>query len=180
MNHDPKLFFAYIRSRKSVKSNIGPLKHNGKVLTQPIDMAECLAQCFSSFYCHSDCENSAPHQSTDSIMSDVIITQELVSRALKKLKISGSMGPDGIHPYLLSQCSKELAYPIYKLFYQSYQDGELPTSWKVSSVVPIFKKGERSNPTNYRPISLTSSLAKSMEKIVSNQLNIYLESCHLL
>uniref|UniRef100_A0A914MW46 Reverse transcriptase domain-containing protein n=1 Tax=Meloidogyne incognita TaxID=6306 RepID=A0A914MW46_MELIC len=48
--------------------------------------------------------------------------------------------------------------------------GSLPKIWKHSIVVPIFKKGERNNPENYRPISLTCAICRVMEKIIANKI----------
>ena len=52
--------------------------------------------------------------------------------------------------------------------------------WKVASVVPVFKKPPKSNPSNYRPVSLLPILSKAMESVVNHQLVAYLERYHLL
>ena len=51
----------------------------------------------------------------------------------------------------------------------SWECGEVPTDWKLASVIPIYKKGVREDPGNYRPVSLTSVTSvpgKIMEKII--------------
>jgi hypothetical protein len=52
------------------------------------------------------------------------------------------------------------------LFEKSYRNGVVPEIWKKANVTPIFKKGKRTDPANYRPVSLTSVLCKLMEKLV--------------
>ena len=90
------------------------------------------------------------------------------------------MGPDEAHPLLLKSCSSELARPLSIIFNRSLQEGVVPATWKVSTVVPIFKKGTRYDPSNYRPVSLTSVLCKSLERIIARRLTEYLEGGLLL
>ena len=66
------------------------------------------------------------------------------------------------------------------IFRQSLDEGKLPVDWKSANVTPIYKKGKKSNPLNYRPISLTSVPCKVMEKIIRNKIVDHLESNHLL
>ncbi len=58
----------------------------------------------------------------------------------------------------------------------SISTGQFPTAWKHATVTPLFKSGEKDNPSNYRPISILPVLSKILEKIVSSQLTTYLES----
>src|SRR5579872_358828 len=66
------------------------------------------------------------------------------------------------------------------LFNISFNSGELPKDWKKSVVVPIFKKGNKSDKNNYRPISLTSIICKVMEGIIKDDLLAYLSSNELI
>jgi len=52
------------------------------------------------------------------------------------------------------------------LFETSYKLGQLPADWKIGNITAIFKKGNKSDPSNYRPISLTSTVCKVMESII--------------
>ena len=88
-----------------------------------------------------------------------------------------SSGPDGVHPKLL----KSLAYDekfveaVTKLFVKCSETGVLPDIWKTASVVALFKKGVKSDPLNYRPVSLTCILCKVYEKLVRAHLLTFLE-----
>ena len=55
-----------------------------------------------------------------------------------------------------------------------------PRDWKLAKVVPVFKKGDRGNPENYRPISLLPTISKLYENFLSYQLNNYLELNNVL
>ena len=89
------------------------------------------------------------------------------------------MGPDDIHPFFLKSCSSSLAYPLLLIFRTSYTSGSLPQIWKESLVVPIYKKGSRYDPLNYRLISLTSICVKSLERIITKFIYEYADSNHL-
>ena len=138
-------------------------------------MADLFVKAFASVYQSQHLSNPAEHQSCDSSISNIEFDQSTVKHYLKSLDIFSSMGPDDIHPHLLQSCADQLAYPLYVIFKSSLTSGHLPDLWKVSNVVPIFKKGSRTIPLNYRPISLTSVCVKTLERIVTHQLYQYLE-----
>ena len=95
---------------------------------------------------------------------------------LKSLDSNSAAGADGIHPCLLKSCASQLAYPLYRIFLLSLSEGALPVEWTHSCVVPIFKKGSRFCPLNYRPVSITSVPCKVLERHLVKQLTIFLES----
>ena len=66
------------------------------------------------------------------------------------------------------------------LFNQSYDSGELPEDWRNARVVPIFKKGAKHDPSNYRPVSLTTVLCKLMEHVVYKDIMNHLENYVIL
>ena len=67
-----------------------------------------------------------------------------------------------------------------KLFNQSLNEGVVPDSWKTANVVPVFKKGDRSIASNYRPISLTSLVGKLLETIIAKKIRHHLEKHNLI
>ena len=145
-----------------------------------LEMACEFAASFVSVYrCASLCSPSQ-HQLADNQMGDVTFEPRLVEEVLSSLDGSSSMGPDDLHPVFLKSCSSGLAAPLSRIFQTSFHEMALPKLWKESVVVPLFKKGVRSDALNYRPISLTSVCCKVMERIISKSLTDYLESNSLL
>ena len=62
--------------------------------------------------------------------------------------------------------SKVIARPLAIIFNASMEAGKVPELWKLGNIVALFKKGGKSDPRNYRPVSLTSVVCKLMEKLV--------------
>ena len=81
---------------------------------------------------------------------------------------------------VLQSCAHELAPVLNKLFQLSYYLGIFPSSWKRTHVFPFSKKGDKSDPSNYRPIAITSLISKTMEAIITKQLLVFLETNNLL
>ena len=94
---------------------------------------------------------------------------------LIKLKTGKAPGKDTITPELLSKCAPGIADSLAVLFNRSFTECAIPSEWREALVVPIFKSGSRSAPTNYRPIALLSVVSKVLEKIVHRRLNMFLQ-----
>ncbi|XP_059575866.1 small integral membrane protein 35 isoform X2 [Alligator mississippiensis] len=94
------------------------------------------------------------------------INADLVKEHLERLDTFKSAGPDGLHPRVLKELASIIAQPLAQILESSWRSGEVPEDWKTANVVPIFKKGRKVGPANYRPISLTSVLGKVLEKII--------------
>jgi len=79
-----------------------------------------------------------------------------------------SPGPDGIQPILLQRALNQLAVPIRKILISSLALGHIPTAWSLAKVVFIPKAGKKdiTDPKSFRPISLTSFLLRTLEKLV--------------
>ncbi|TRZ25692.1 hypothetical protein HGM15179_001411 [Zosterops borbonicus] len=99
-------------------------------------------------------------------MVPLIIQEEAVREQLRCLDIHKSVGPDGIHPRVMRELADELAKPLSIIYNQSWLTGEVLEDWKLASVTPIHKKGGKEDPSNYRPVSLTSVPGRIMEQFI--------------
>ena len=115
---------------------------------------------------------------TDSsgVMQDPITMTEL-EKAIKKLKKKKSPGPDGITNEMIMHLGDTALQKLLDIFNLSWKDGDVPQIWKDATMIPILKKGKnKSKALSYRPISLTSCVCKTMERIVNQRLQWHLES----
>ncbi|PKU43421.1 rna-directed dna polymerase from mobile element jockey-like [Limosa lapponica baueri] len=90
----------------------------------------------------------------------------MASDLLYHLHTHKSMGSDGIHPRVLRELTEVLTNPLSIIFQQSWLTKEVPVDWRLSNVTPIYKKGQKEDSGNYRPVSLTLVLGKVMEQII--------------
>ena len=89
-----------------------------------------------------------------------------ITKAIEMMNTNKSSGSDGIHPFVVHNCVNSFAQLLSNFFKASFSTGILPRQWKECNITPIFKKGDRIDPSNYRPISLTAIPCKIMERIV--------------
>ena len=98
------------------------------------------------------------------------IQDERVRDLLLQLDCHKSMGPDEIHPRVLRELAAVIAELLSIIYQCSLLTGEVPEDWRLANETPIYKKGCREDPGNYRPVSLTSVLGKIMEQIVLREI----------
>ena len=108
------------------------------------------------------------------------VSEEVVLRALKRLKPSRCPDVYGIPPFLLKKTSEVLVVPITWAVNTSIIEGRVPTAWKKGRVLPLHKKGSRSTKENYRPVCILPSVSKVLEEAVRSQLSYYFEEKGIL
>ena len=106
---------------------------------------------FSSVFTHEP-EGDIPRiaSRTDSSISGLYVTEEMVLNQLTNLNVNKSCGPDEVHPRILIEQADYIAGPIALLFNLTIKHGIIPKDWKWAYVSPIYKKVPRTNAENYR------------------------------
>lgn len=173
---NPKALFKYISSKTKPKEAIANLiKDDDSLTTNDLEKSHVLNKFFSSVFVEEG-DGPVPEFTTDftTILEDINVSDADMLKVLNSLKTSKSPGPDTIHPRILKELSSELAPPLRMLFTKTFNDGKLPDSWKEAEVKPIFKKGRKDSPGNYRPVSLTSVICKIYETFIRDALNNHL------
>ena len=113
-------------------------------------------------------------------MPDIQISTKGTESLLKKLNPHKGAGPDQIKPIVLQALHKGLA-PILQVFFQrSINQGKLPNIWKDANVSPVFKKGDKSESSYCRLISLTCVLCKVLEHIIAFSLSKHFTDLNIL
>ena len=164
--------YRYIRSYTK-QSILPPLMHLNHHKKESSDFGR--ATLFNQFF-HSVFSKSDTSVSDHSYLSDVChsildllqFNEDDVFNALCRLDVTKAMGIDGIPNYVLRNCSPSLSEPIYYLFNHSYQQAYIPLEWKTHKISPIFKSGDKTSVSNYRPIALLCCISKVFEQIIYN------------
>jgi hypothetical protein len=141
---------------------------DGFLTANPKEKALILQQAFTQNFTVDDGQlPSATNFGQSSCkLSRVLFTCSPIRRAIKKLKVKTSGGPDGIPPSLFTNFIDELCYPLSLLYMFSFENGILPAVWLISFITPVFKKG---NPASANNLS-TSVMCTLMEVIIKDQI----------
>ena len=178
------------RKRSSKNSVTTIVDKEGRQLTDPLHIANCLNEHFSSMgekmaEKFSMSENSKGPldyvKCPESIIAEFNpTTEDEVFELIQKLKNNKACGYDLISNKVLKFTCKTIAPFITCLFNSCIVNGVFPDCFKVAQVVPLFKGGDKESPTCYRPISLLPALGKLLEKIVSLRVLDHLNENNLL
>ena len=114
------------------------------------------------------------------IMQDITMTPPSIKKRLSKLDPSKASGPDEIKPRLLKELAYEISPILCLIFQKSLDTGEVPTYWRTAHVSPIYKKGSKYIPENYRPISLTCICCKILEHVVVSSIMTHADTYNIL
>ena len=174
---NPKAFYNYANSKLKTKAGIASLDTDNGAASSDAQKAEVLNEFFSSVFTREDKVDMPEFDRGEDIkipLENLNISEDMVKKKLDKINPSKSPGPDGLHPRVLKELSPEISKPLAFIMQKSLDEGILPQSWKDAHVTPIFKKGSRTNKSNYRPVSLTSVVCKQMESIIRDHVMQYI------
>lgn len=177
-----------LTSRKGNKNSIvKELKYNDKNITSPSEIAKTFNEYFTevgAVLADSIHPTSIGPESylepTDKRFSIKPPTTETVVKLLESLNERKAIGLDKIPSRLLKVAAVVIAPSLTTIFSRSIATSTFPEEWKLAKVTPIYKKGERKDPSNYRPISVIPVISKIFEKIVYDQLYDYLNKYDIL
>jgi hypothetical protein len=180
-SENTKPFWNYVKAIRKEVFGVSPLTSMGKIVSGSKEKAEALNQQFCSVFTREDL-SSLPdmgHSDTPS-MPDITVTTAGVEKLLTNLQAHKAAGPDNVPARVLKECAPSVAPILQKIYQKSILTGTLPGDWLSANVTPIFKKGDRSLPSNYRPVSLTSIASKQLEHILHSNIMGHLDSFSLL
>ena len=184
IKQNPHYFYSYAKRFSKQKSTIGPLlNHQNELENNPKKMADILQNQYSSVFSdpNSKCKAIPDlnlHLKTT--ISDINFSEKDIVKAINEIKMNSACGEDDIPAIILKNCINTLSYPILRLWQDSFTHGYIPSQYKSQFITPIHKKDSKAEPSNYRPISLTSHIIKIFERIIRNHLVTHLEDNNLI
>jgi len=163
-------FWGYLKSKRVVAGYPSQMKYNNNISHDAEVISNMFADFFQSVY-------RAHHVNTFNIESiplgninlcNIEMNSDVVFNKFVDLDTNKGPGPDGIPPLFVRNCSPTLAWPMSIIFSMSISCKTFPSNWKIGTVTPLLKSGDRSDVTNYRPITGLSCFAKVLESIVKD------------
>ena len=148
------------------KNSAIELSIDGTVISDPVNVANALNEHFTAAVINTDAAVHSPTNLPVLTKSKFVfskVTEDEVAKELNSLVADKAPGLDGIHPRLLREGAPFITPPLTHMFNVSLLTGRNPPDWKMSRVTPIFKSGDKTDPGNYRPISILSSIMKVFE-----------------
>jgi hypothetical protein len=179
---DPKSFWAYVNSKRRAGNKIGPVNRSDGTLTNTdVETAEEFSNFFASVFSSEAFVNfPVLTQRGEAVIGDVCFTEDLLRDEISKLSTRSSSGFDSIANSFLIRCVDAVARPLSLLFAKSFQTGCLAKDWKSATISPLHKSGHKHDASNFRPVSLTSTVCKLMEKILRGSIVAHLSDNRLL
>ena len=153
------------------------------MVTDDKEMAGILNAQYTSVFTSVDLNNMPEPEilfTGDAPLTEVRFEGKEVEKKLRNLKTSGAPGPDILWSKVLHDMADVLAGPLAIIFNRLMEEGGVPLIWRMANVCPIFKKGTKGDPANYRPVSLTCVVGKVMESLVRDKIVEHLERNSLI
>ena len=180
---DPKRFFSYLKRKTSNRVSVGPLVGEDGLVTGNKEMAGILNAQYTGVFTREDTTHLPEPEHLfrgEDPLTDVEFKREEVEKKLKNIKVAGAPGPDKVWSKVLHDMADQLAEPLTIIYSRLMQEGMVPGVWRLANVCPVFKKGTKGDPANYRPVSLTCVVGKVMESLIRDKMVEHLERHNLI
>ena len=183
--HNPKRWHSLCKSLyigAEIDESIPQLDYQDEKYASDAGKADLLNRVFTG---HGDPHGSVnypePVERNLPILDYVDASPSTVEKFMTAINASKSDGPDNMQNMFLKNCAQSLCVPFSIIFQLSLITGVIPSDWKHAIVTPIFKnKGSKSDPLQYRPISITSAVGKLLERIINAALRRHLLDNNLI
>ena len=192
IKQNPKYFYSYAKKFSKSKGEIAAFEKEDGVLTDdPAEQAEILrkqyesvaSKPFEDFKVNDDFfmqNEEVAETNAQTCKTDVTVAAPFVLDCIDMLSAGAAPGPDGIPAKMIKAAKHSFASMLSNILQNSLDSGDIPGILKLAFVKPIHKGDSRSDPANFRPVSLTSHLIKTLERVVRKELVSYLENNKLM
>ena len=190
IKRNPKFFFSYANKHSKTRNKVGPLLNKEEEsIKDPSMMAEILREQYESAfskvqdkdddeeeYAAEEEEEEEVNLQEDAEFSDIAIHYTDVAEAIDKLSMWSGPGPDGVSGILLKKAKLPIARMLSNILQSSLDTCTIPDVLKLAFICPTLKpSGSRERAASWRPISLTSHVVKTWERVIRKALVNFLE-----
>jgi len=164
-----RILSSYVRSLWVFQPSSGKI---ASVQTTCMSKAEALREQYENVFTREDLNKVPILPESHTRIFRVLYTFSTrgIQKLLESTRPDKASGPDQIPACVLNGSAFEFALILTSLFKQSFDKGALPSAWRDANITAIFKKRHSVDPKNYRPVSLTSLIAKTMEHLICKQI----------
>lgn len=177
-------FFHIIATSRQNRNSLDSIEVNGVSVVQPGEVKQAVVNHFKNLY--AECWKIRPKLggqfksintlSNESTMLESVFTKDEVWAAIKDYDGNKAPGPDGFNLFSLQKCWKVMKHDILKFISEFHENGILAGGLNCSFISLIPKKENPLSLSDFRPISLISSVYKILSKVLSRRLKLVLPS----
>ena len=182
LKDNPKYFFSYAKQFSKTRAKINLLiDKDGNMVQEDSKMADIFQNQYTSVFSDPNSTTTKePSFTVPTVMfpltdEDLHFTQADIVKAIKEIDESSACGPDDIPAIVLKRCCNTISEPILYIWEQSFETAIIPQLYKEQIITPVHKKGSRAKPEEYRPVSLTSHVIKTFERVMRDIIVDFLE-----
>ena len=178
-----KTFWSMVKRLRTDNVGISAIKNSdtGQLMTDAVGKANTLNKQFQSVFTNETPLTEAhehPQEFPD--IPYLKFNSSGVQKLLENLDPRKAYGPDLLPPRVLKELAPILAPALTKIYNKSYSTGVVPDDWRSANVTSAFKKGKKTLPVNYRPISLTCIACKLYEHCMTKHVMQHCEAHDIL
>ena len=188
-NHTKKLWQTINNLTKSTtpQSKLNTIIHDDKLISNPSE----ISNTFNNFFVNiaTKLDDKLPKPINDPMsylqghfresMATPVATLQDFFKVVKELE-NKKCGVNDLSPTIIKDNADTLASPLISLFNQSIQQAKFPNIMKTARIVPIYKKGKKTDMNNFRPISILNIFSKIFEKLMKQYLIEFIEANRIL
>ena len=169
---NPKRYWSFLKCLTK-KSSISPVLYDSErgLVADDTDRAQLLNVAFAAKFSNPHVHNfpDAPDYPIGTL-DKLHVSEAAVRAALAMVSPNKACGTDNISARVIIECADELVVPLTKICNMSVRSGVFPERWRQANIIPLFKKGDKKEPSNYRSISLLPLFGKILERVVFAEL----------
>ena len=172
---NPKCYWSILKTflNKKKVPCIPPLIHNNQFITDFKEKSELFNSFFAKQCSLIETQSTLPTQiflKTNKSLNNINFSESDISNVIRKLDPNKAHGHDQISIRMLKICDKAISKPLHLVFSSCMDSGMFPTKWKMANVVPVYKKDDKQNVKNYRPVSLLPIFGKIFERLIYKEM----------